>query len=1033
MDGLVTMELLLKFVTVMLFAFLIQPENLARGTPCAEIHVQAPVVVLGSSLKASCLVPEGCPLVHGRNIRIEWRLNGRIIAGQTPANQSNRISTVSVPSFSDTRADLTCCVCLEGKCQIVEGKKITAGYPPSAPLNVTCLTNLTSPCTLTCKWDPGAESHLPTNHTLYTEIRDSNMLNKQESYRLPVDQRTCTIPRKGFPLYSRMRISVSAQNALGMALSEPLFLDPMDSAKFDLPVLEDVRAYRLGCLHLQWRLSHEQRWVTSDLMVQVRFRTTDSEAWATETKPSCINVDGQREALQTCGLLHGTDYWVQLRVQYGPGPWSDWSILRKGVTLEKAPTGRLNVWLKVKSQPQNSVQLFWEPSYQFRANGKNVSFRVYLSSPDGKRHKTLCRTRERHCEAVLPKGTRRVYITSLNSAGQSNSTEERVYQNRGMEPVSDVTVSSAGPRSLRVNWTRPVSSVVTGYAVEWGPVLRMEPRLLSFLLLNPNQTSLLITAGIEPYRPYLISVYARYRSGIGLSRTAQVYSLQKAPSAAPIMRVGEIHQTHAHLTWETIPPEQRNGIIRKYTIYYSDDAGMTRVLSVKPTGRKVILTNLNPTSIYKAFISASTEGGTVNGTDIILKTTSAGTTTGAKYQTKSVTPQTASRVIHLGHLSESPAPAVAACVGLTLCFIFTTLACFTKHERLKMHFWPMIPDPANSSIKTWTEGDTPPDYPAFQNMKDIRDPVPVHLSWFSLLEVPEGQPEKGEDSTQPLLGEESPSPKSYQNFHFQEGGRSPGESAEPAWERCRPLSTNINNSWSLNAEDLKDGRSLSIQPVRNYTTAERKDVASQLDELASNLAEEGVFCSSPGADSIENVAILARHQVMPIRTDDVVRRLLTLELASHKEKLRLKQEQLVAKVRLHEQDRGSNAVKVAILTARIRNYQEHLQKHTQDKANKRRMLMCVDRRKKLLKHLRSTRYDVFENVCTQLGISYTFPPEYYRRVTKRWLAKKALCIKVFKVLQQKRKEQRRRTGEAAVASKGEAADKASADAQGSAA
>lgn len=67
----------------------------------------------------------------------------------------------------------------------------------------------------------------------------------------------------------------------------------------------------------------------------------------------------------------------------------------------------------------------------------------------------------------------------------------------------------------------------------------------------------------------------------------------------------------------------------------------------------------------------------------------------------------------------------------------------------------------------------------------------------------------------------------------------------------------------------------------------------------------------------------------------------------------------------------------------------------QDKANKRWMLMSIDRRKKLLKYLRRSRYDAFEKVCAELGITYTFPPEYYRRATRRWLAKKALCIKVM--------------------------------------
>lgn len=58
------------------------------------------------------------------------------------------------------------------------------------------------------------------------------------------------------------------------------------------------------------------------------------------------------------------------------------------------------------------------------------------------------------------------------------------------------------------------------------------------------------------------------------------------------------------------------------------------------------------------------------------------------------------------------------------------------------------------------------------------------------------------------------------------------------------------------------------------------------------------------------------------------------------------------------------------------------------------MLMSIDSRKKKLKFLRRTRYDAFEKVCKELDITYTFPPEYYRRVTRRWLAKKAFCIKV---------------------------------------
>ncbi|XP_005925634.1 28S ribosomal protein S15, mitochondrial [Haplochromis burtoni] len=201
-----------------------------------------------------------------------------------------------------------------------------------------------------------------------------------------------------------------------------------------------------------------------------------------------------------------------------------------------------------------------------------------------------------------------------------------------------------------------------------------------------------------------------------------------------------------------------------------------------------------------------------------------------------------------------------------------------------------------------------------------------------------------------------------------------------------------NRSSLLSGPKVRSGSFAVPQPVRHYARAAKKKKTgpeSQLNDLPPTMLKMD-YAAVPLAQT----------------TDDLVKRLLSLELASHKEKLQLKQEQLIAKVQRDESDRSSEEVQVAILTARIRNYQEHLQKHHKDKANKRRMLMAIDRRKKILKHLRLIRYDAFEKVCEQLGITYTFPPEYYRRATRRWMAKKEFCIKVFKAVQKQKAEQR---------------------------
>lgn len=56
--------------------------------------------------------------------------------------------------------------------------------------------------------------------------------------------------------------------------------------------------------------------------------------------------------------------------------------------------------------------------------------------------------------------------------------------------------------------------------------------------------------------------------------------------------------------------------------------------------------------------------------------------------------------------------------------------------------------------------------------------------------------------------------------------------------------------------------------------------------------------------------------------------------------------------------------------------------------------MAIDRRQVLLKQLRNSRYDAFENTCKQLGVEYVPVPQYRRKPTRRLLAKRALVKKV---------------------------------------
>ncbi|XP_048206869.1 28S ribosomal protein S15, mitochondrial isoform X2 [Perognathus longimembris pacificus] len=153
------------------------------------------------------------------------------------------------------------------------------------------------------------------------------------------------------------------------------------------------------------------------------------------------------------------------------------------------------------------------------------------------------------------------------------------------------------------------------------------------------------------------------------------------------------------------------------------------------------------------------------------------------------------------------------------------------------------------------------------------------------------------------------------------------------------------------------------------------------------------------------------------KVDDVVRRVLSLEMANKKEKLKVKQEQLMEKIEANLENTRSLEAQVVSLTVRIHSLEEHMQKHRQDKAQKRYLQMSTNKRKKLLTNLRKTNYDVFEKTCKELGIEYTLTPLYLRKAHRRLLTKKALCIRVFQEKQKLKKQQKALKAAAAAAAK----------------
>ncbi|KAG7216874.1 hypothetical protein INR49_001528 [Caranx melampygus] len=602
-------------VIVMLAAFVNRARTEDVIQPCANIRTSSSVVPLGSPVTATCVIREDCLPVTGQAVHIEWRLGDRFVPSSPVVNESSRVSEVVIPSFNHTRAFLTCCL-QTSPVQVAGGVEIRAGYAPELPQNLSCQTNLTTD-TLTCSWDPGQlETHLLTTYTLHTKIRD---LNKNYTYELPTGVNHHTIHRSHFGLFSEMEIYVKAVNELGEAASVPIVLEPISAAKFDPPKILTLEAVprRYGCLKLTWSLSQYQAWTSNlRLNLDVQFKTADSSRWS--EPPILVNKTKPARSVYQCRLLHGTRYFAQIRVRYQQSPWSEWSSSRSGVTLESAPTGRLDSWVKLSGDHMHKrikIHLFWKPSKQFRANSQNVSYIVSAQKLPGEKGK-VCSTAGNYCTFQLPRKAKRVYLSAVNAAGRSSPTEVRIYPPKALTAISDVTVVPRDDQALVIQWKNMDISSVIGYVVEWRPLLKTDLSLTQFEIADGNESGLIITGSFEPYKPYGISVYPRFKDGIGLPQTVNAYSRQKAPSVVPKIHIKKMWQSHIELTWDEIPLDQRNGIIQGYKIFYLDDKGPINVVNTCPEERKVVLKDLHIASQYEVFMMVSTSGGSLNGSAI---------------------------------------------------------------------------------------------------------------------------------------------------------------------------------------------------------------------------------------------------------------------------------------------------------------------------------------------------------------------------------------------------------------------------------
>ena len=81
-------------------------------------------------------------------------------------------------------------------------------------------------------------------------------------------------------------------------------------------------------------------------------------------------------------------------------------------------------------------------------------------------------------------------------------------------------------------------------------------------------------------------------------------------------------------------------------------------------------------------------------------------------------------------------------------------------------------------------------------------------------------------------------------------------------------------------------------------------------------------------------------------------------------------EKIIEKYQLHENDRGSAPVQIALLTARIERLRDHFDGHRKDHHSRRGLLTMVGKRRKLLEYVKRTDVQRYRELIEELGLRH---------------------------------------------------------------
>ncbi|KAM9793544.1 interleukin-6 receptor subunit beta isoform X1 [Syngnathus typhle] len=703
-----------RMLQLFVLAFVASASSSAETGSHLVITPQSPVLQIGTNFTATCVIID---TIEATSDDLYWNLSKTII----PRNQYTKINesalSVTIP-VENEEPEWLFCHCKEkspyvfiNKGKFIHGILLKKAYSPEKPKNVTCIAIQEGHYIskdFKCSWEPAEHQtkEMPTIYTLHVEVI---MVN--QAYNVSTEENTATVTMNSFPNHLALEIWVVAHNELGTVESERLKQEANWFAKTNPP--SDVEVFSENTfptsLLINWKHPIPKQMIA--LKYQIRYCQNGSHSWINVPD---VDIAKETEYFRLQKLQPDTVYTTQVRckrVNEESGYWSNWSANVTKKTYEDRPRSKPDLWTIItEGECINERQVTFICKNPVFSNGRITSYNIKIQT-----QKESVMNRNTSWENIPVKAntfprlkftvlkqmtlldnmTARVYVSAINSVGKSPQASLGIPEKAlDLDPVQGLRVHPQGDQLL-LKWNHPNNTAVTQYVVEWVSANDMD-----WQRENKSTQQTTIKGILEKFLCYNISVYPIYSGWTGKPARVEAFLEERAPLVGPSVRLnGKPGRNEAELVWNEIPQNQRQGFITNYTIFYSSGTEFSTI-TVPANVTSCVLTSLSANTKYDAWIRATTNGGSTNGTN-------------HSFTTQRYAPGEIEMIV------------VGVSLGFLFVILLTMLLCVYKKDVIRKNLWPWIPNPRKSTIGDWS-----PDYPL-----KPETPKENSLSGISVLDV----------------------------------------------------------------------------------------------------------------------------------------------------------------------------------------------------------------------------------------------------------------------------------------------------------